>query len=94
MAKYGKIPSTFRLGGRLWTVKRVGQKKWYGKTDPTACEIELSSRCKDDEELWHTFIHELMHAVAWVMGRHSFHDDEAKIDGVAGLLLQVIATAE
>lgn len=88
------IPSSFKLGARTWTVKRVGKKKWYGQTSHNECEIRLSSRCKDDEELLHTFLHELTHAIAYAMGWTKFNDDEAKIDGFASLLMQAMTTAE
>lgn len=88
------IPKTFQLGGRTWTVKSVGKKSWYGRCNTAKCLIELSSLCKDEEELAHTFFHELMHAIAHQMRWEKLFRDEAGIDGIAGLLLQVLTTAK
>jgi hypothetical protein len=75
-------------------VKLVGRRKWFGRTNSGTCLIELSSRCKDDEELWHTFLHEVNHAIFYAMGKDKLHADEALVDGHAGLLLQVLRTSE
>ena len=88
------IPKTFKLGGRTWRVKRVGKRKWYGKTDPNICVIELSASCTHDELEQQTFLHELLHAVAITMGWSRLNNDEDKIDAVAGLLLQALTTAK
>lgn len=88
------VPSQFQLAGRTWTVKRVGKRRWYGQTHCEMCVIKLSARCKDDEELLHTFLHELVHAIAYTMGWTDLNDDEPKIDGVANLLMQALTTGE
>lgn len=75
-------------------MKLVGKRKWFGQTNHNECEIKLSSRCKDDEELLHTFLHELTHAIAYAMGWNEFNDDEGKIDGFASLLMQTMVTAK
>lgn len=88
------IPKTFELAGRTWTVKRnVKSKKWFGQTQAGRCLIQLSTMNKDDEEEAHTFLHELLHAIASTMGWEKFNKDESKIDAVAGLLLQALTTA-
>lgn len=88
------IPSSFQLAGRTWTVKRVGKRKWYGQTNSTKCTIKLSTLNKDDEEYRHTFLHELLHACSYAMAWTSFNNNEARIDGLANLLLQVLTTGE
>jgi hypothetical protein len=95
------IPKTFRLGGRRWTVKRnckspaLGRKNsWYGRTHFSQCRIELSQLNRDAEEEGHTFLHELLHAIASTMGWEKLNKDEHKIDAVAGLLLQALTTAD
>lgn len=91
---YFKIPDKFRLAGREWTVERVGKKRRYGQADMTKCVIRLSARCKDEEEYQHTFLHELMHVIAYAMGWSKFYTNEMRVDGVASLLLQAILTGE
>lgn len=88
------IPKTFQLGGRTWKVKRVGKRKWYGSTHSHSCTIELSSLCNTKEIEQHTFLHEVMHAVAITMGWSKFNDDEDKVDAMASLLLQVLTTSK
>lgn len=89
------IPKTFQLGGRTWTVKRrVRSKKWYGRTHQSECRIELSTYNKNEEEELHTFMHELLHAVAGTMGWEKLNNDEVKIDALAGLLVQAMQTSE
>lgn len=88
-----KIPATFELAGRTWKVKRgVKTKKWYGRCHHSKCLIELSAYNRNPEEEAHSFLHELLHAVAVTMGWKSFNKNEAKIDAVAGLLLQAFTT--
>lgn len=89
-----KIPKTFRLGGRTWHVKRgVKMRKSLGKCHPFHCLIEISSNCRDKEEEKHTFLHELMHAIAYTMAWEKLFNDEEGIDGIASLLLQVLTTS-
>lgn len=89
-----QIPKTFRLGGRTWKVKRnCRSKKWFGRCKYNQCLIELSTLNRSPEEELHTFLHELMHAIAHAMAWIKFEEDEAKIDGVASLLLQVLESA-
>lgn len=91
------IPKTFQLGGRTWTVRRgvkCGKKKWYGKCYGSECRIDISDHNKDPEEELHTFMHELLHAIAQIMCWDEFNEDEGKIDAVASLLLQVMTTAD
>ena len=69
-------------------------KKELGSCDSATCTIVLTTRNRNDEELAHSFLHELMHAVAYTMAWEKFYEDEMKVDGVAGLLLQALSTAE
>lgn len=89
-----KIPSEFQLGFRTWTVKHVGKRKWYGRTYPSECRIELSSLNENAEAELHTFVHELLHAVAVTMGWSKFNDNEMRIDAMAGLLIQAMTTTK
>ncbi len=87
-----EIPREFVLAGRTWKVKRVGKRKWYGSTFSHSCEIHLSSCCDTPELLAHTFLHEVLHAVATAMGWTKFNEDEDKVDAMASLILQALTT--
>lgn len=90
------IPKAFQLGGRTWRVERgvkLSSKKEYGDTLPEIAVIRISTKCKTLEDEEHTFMHELMHAICFTMGWTELNDDEMKIDAVAGLLRQFLATA-
>lgn len=92
-------PESFQLGGRTWTVKMKSrmsapdkdEKIVYGETHHAECEIWISDKL-EGEELYHTFLHELNHAIAGTMGWAEFDNDEGKIDAHAGLLLQFLRT--
>ncbi|OGT57377.1 MAG: hypothetical protein A3E01_07050 [Gammaproteobacteria bacterium RIFCSPHIGHO2_12_FULL_63_22] len=88
-------PDQFKLGGRTWTTELVHRRgQWAGTCTPSHCRIRLNLRCiESDEEMRHTFIHELLHAVAATMGWKSFYRNEGKIDALACLLTQFEATA-
>lgn len=45
-----------------------------------------------DQDMAHTFYHELCHAIATTMGWSEWNDNEDKIDAVAGLLHQFSST--
>lgn len=58
------------------------------------CLIELSAKNADAEELLHTFLHELNHAIFWTMDKQKLYENEALVDGHASLLLQALTTAK
>lgn len=88
-------PTSFKLGSRTWKVEIVSRRgKWLGKADGYRCRIRLNrKRIKDNEELRHTFFHELMHAICFTMGWDKLNFDEAKIDAIGNMLAQVEDTA-
>lgn len=88
-------PSSFKLGGRTWKVERVNRRgHWLGRCNSDRCRIRLNMhRIKHNEELHHTFLHELLHAVTSTMGWTRLNDDEDKIDALSSLLTQAHATA-
>lgn len=89
------IPKTFELAGRTWKVRRVKRiKDAYGKCRASRCIIELSDECSDGPELMHTFLHELLHAVAYTRGDKKGFFDEYRIDSTSALLLQALTTAK
>lgn len=68
--------------------------KALGDCNGSRCVIRLSRHNKSAEEEWHTFCHELTHAICFTMGWERFNDDEIKIDAFANLLAQSLSTAE
>jgi hypothetical protein len=87
------IPAEVTLGSRTWKIKRGVRMKALGDCDGSRCVIRLSRKNKSPEEEWHTFCHELTHAICFSMGWSEFNDDEIKIDAFANLLAQALATA-
>jgi hypothetical protein len=85
-----KIPKKFKLGSRTWKVIIVGKRKWYGSCSVTKCTIKLSSLNKTNEEAWHTFCHELMHAISGTIGFERLNKDEDKIDAMGNMLAQAL----
>ena len=86
-----KIPTTFNLGSRKWTVRRGRKLKEYGRTYGNQCRIELSRINRTPEEELHTFCHELIHAFESTLG---WELKEAKVDALANCLAQFLTTAE
>jgi predicted SprT family Zn-dependent metalloprotease len=89
-------PVSFKLGGRTWKVEYVDRRgQWLGKCSASRCRIRLNRRrIKSNEELRHTFIHELMHAIAATMGWGKLDENEYKIDAISNLLTQFESTAQ
>ena len=85
------IPLKFSLGGRSWKVKfvpTVGKSKsTYGRTNFNSATIEIKEGM-DAELTYHTFYHELLHAISDTLGWKELNEDEERIDAVAGILLQ------
>ena len=75
-------------------MRHVGKRKWYGKTEPSDCRIEISALCKTPESVEHTFLHELLHAAAIQMSWSKLNDDEDGIDALASLLRQALTTTK
>jgi hypothetical protein len=88
-------PDSFKLGSRTWKVELVQKRgQWLGKCSPHRCRIRLNlKRIQNNEELRHTFFHELMHAVAATMGNEKLYMDEVVVDAIGNLLAQFEATS-
>ncbi len=84
------LPDTFRLGARQWTVKKVNRKaKWWGRSEPVSCLVEINMRhIRHNDDLEHTFYHELVHAMCATLGWSDIHGDELKVDALANMLMQ------
>lgn len=100
------IPDTFVLSNREWRVKWVtdrtmrkkndGVKTW-GVTFQDAARIYLNKDLLDEDKeelMWHTWEHELSHALLFSYGVLAENHDEAAIDGIAGLRCQYYQTRE
>ena len=91
-----RIPTSFKLMGHTITVQVISKSEWeyddeLGFWDPEKNEILLLRQRRT--LLMHCFMHEVMHAVLDMMS-HKQARDEAFVDQVAGLLSQVMETAE
>lgn len=98
------IPEQFELGGRIWDVRVVpegtlkaedGDGAW-GICDPLHAEIKIEMGQPPVHAL-QTFLHELLHAVAFTQGKEH-HCDNSKehedLDGAAGLLAQFLRSCK
>jgi Zn-dependent peptidase ImmA (M78 family) len=88
------IPKQFKLLNHTWRVEMVPGLLEHedgpanGTCDPATHIITLNSLC-EPEQLWHTWLHELLHAILHTLGRYDQNDDEGFVDSVAGALAQV-----
>lgn len=92
-----KIPAAFRLMGHRITVRIIEEADWpdddiVGVYSPSTSEILLLRRASAIME--QTFLHELLHAIFKLLGRHKADADEVFIDTVAGLLHQALTSQE
>jgi len=89
------IPTSFKLGGRDWTVCVVptvdNDVKVLGMTDSDDAIIYVREGLKTDL-FRHTFYHELCHAICFSLGWSKLNGDEDKIDALASCLLQFLKT--
>lgn len=87
------IPTTFRLGGRKWTVVMqplvLNSSKILGATDSDDCIIYLKQGLQPGT-LYHTFFHELEHAIRATLGLED--EDEGQVDARGGILYQFLDT--
>lgn len=65
-----------------------------GDCNGSRCVIRLSKRNSTPEEEWHTFCHELTHAICFTIGWTEFNEDEVKVDAFANLLAQALRDAQ
>lgn len=92
-----KIPSRFKLMGCEWTVRIIPAAEWQDAETVGLCSFErgeITIKQRDRADLMEqVLMHEYIHAVLEAM--HSkLYDDEDFVDIVAGLLHQVLVTAE
>lgn len=88
------IPKQFKLLNYTWTVVMVPGavmsegKPCHGTCDTDTRMIHLDATM-DAELLWHTWLHELTHAILNAIGRGKLFRDEDFVDSFAGGLAQV-----
>lgn len=90
------IPKTFQLLGYTWTVaissgplKGDADEKLYGLCDYDTHTIHLAGDL-EPVMLWHTFMHEVLHACLAAIGREKLNLDEGFVDGLSGALAQAL----
>lgn len=93
-----RIPKSFQLMGYTWTV--VVHKAHladpdaaghlFGMCDYNQHVIHISGGLTP-EARWHTFLHELTHAVLGAIGREKLNKDEGFVDGFSGALAQALS---
>lgn len=91
-----KIPSSFQLMGKTYTVQVVPRDEWadaqvWGDFNPATNEIRVVKLGAEATE--QTFYHELMHAILTAMN-HKLNTNEPFIDMFSGLLHQALKTAK
>lgn len=101
-----RIPKRVKLMGHTITVAVISKRDWYEfaptvEVDPDeSCAVWIPARDaivmmrqKNKELLFHTYWHELMHAILDMIS-HKLSRHEAFVDQTAALIAQAIATAE
>jgi hypothetical protein len=94
------IPKQFQLMAHTWTVEHVPgmiTDPADGGTCRGLCEFEalrISINVAQPQSMvLHTFMHEVMHAVLWTLGRAEC-ENELFVDAVGGGLAQVFESAQ
>lgn len=92
------IPKHFNLLGYNWAVVTSNgplfateepKEVLHGYCDFTTHTIYLSGDLKG-LDLWHTFLHELLHAALEAIGRPKLGADEGLVDSLSGALAQAL----
>lgn len=92
------IPTSFELAGHSWTVHHVqgdviapdGDKcKGLCEFDSLTISVNVTL---PPSMVWHTFMHEVMHAVLYTLG-HELTSNEGFVDSTGALLAQVLTSA-
>lgn len=90
------IPKRFKLLNYTWSV--IGHEgmipaargvQLYGQCDHNNHTITLNIAAPPDV-VWHTFLHELVHAALEATGRTALSADEDFVDSISGALAQAL----
>lgn len=92
-----KIPKRFQLMGQVYTVRILRNSDWkdpeaVGLFDNASRQILILKA--DLPTMQQVFLHEAEHAILLAMGRDDLYKDEAFVDLHAGLLHQLLTSAE
>jgi hypothetical protein len=93
------IPSSFQIANRSYTVRyasatELKTKGWKGSDGVHSgerAEIILRPGLHKEYE-WHTFLHELVHAMLEALGRDDLSKDEMFVDILGGAIHQFLKT--
>lgn len=92
-----KIPSTFQLMGKTYTVHVISKDDWedaevWGDFCTSTCRIRVLKH-QNPETTEQTFYHELVHAILTSMN-HRLNKNETFVDQFGSLLQQVMKTSK
>jgi len=89
-----KIPKQFQLGGVKWTVEETSPLMGaMGASFVGKALIQVDSTY-DKQIKEQIFLHELVHAILFAMGKTATDHDEVFVDGFATFLHQYLTTAK
>ncbi len=97
-----KIPTKFKLMGQTFNVEYnkdlINERDLVGVAKLRLNKIELQPNVGGipitDEQLGHTFCHELVHCILGVLGEKELKENEKFVDTFGGLLFQMLETSE
>jgi len=97
-----KIPKKFKLMGQTITVHvdqglvqkedSVGQSHY--RFNKIVIQPSIDGVARTDEQIGHTFCHELTHWIFYTLNEQKLSSDEKLVDNFAGLLFQALETSE
>lgn len=90
------IPKRFQLLNHTIGIETIPMAKWkwdaWAYWDHENLKILI---CRGKRSIaFHSFCHEVVHALFDMAGRHDLSADETLVDTVGGLLAQMMSTAE
>ena len=98
-----QIPKRFQLLGRTFTVEQqddfYDHERCFGESRNYEGVIVLQTAKHkkitfDPTMVETTFYHEMVHTILWAMNEHTLNENEQFVDVFAGLLHQILSTAE
>lgn len=98
-----QIPKSFQVAGRTYKVRvdykgRLEKKELMGTCNFPQGTIEISAvsegKTRNREDIEHTFLHEVWHAIWYALGEDKIQHDEQKADAFCSLLHQVLTSGE
>lgn len=86
------IPRSFELlGHRITVVRETASDDEYACWHPETNTITVNPNLNEDLA-WHSFCHELVHAIFDMLSYEDLTEDEVLVDQFGGLLAQAIKT--